>query len=303
MSEIALALGGGGAKGAAHIGVLHRLEREGFQIRALAGTSIGGLVGAVYAAGHSPQEILERFQQVDQNRLYTRRPEDGPALLGVGGVYHILEDMLGERTFDDLRLPFAVTAVDLNLGQEVVLRQGRVAEAVLATIALPGVLPPQAWGAYLLVDGGVLDPVPVAPARALAPHLPVAAVLLSIPTGVAVQAQAAPLISAPEPVLRQIARLRITQALGIFMQSVDVASRALAEMRLEIDRPDVIIRPLVDEVGLLDQVNMADLAWRGDQAVEQALGDLRKALTWRSQVQRAWRWRDLILAERSKNGA
>jgi NTE family protein len=74
--EISLALGGGGSKGFAHLGVLRCLEREGYKIRAIAGTSAGGIVGTIYAAGYTPQEMLESFQRVDQSQLYRRQPGD-----------------------------------------------------------------------------------------------------------------------------------------------------------------------------------------------------------------------------------
>ena len=126
--EISLALGGGGSKGFAHLGVLRCLEKEGFKIRAVAGTSAGGIVSTLYAAGYSPDELLDRFKEFDQTRLYGRQPGDGPSLLGVAGINHLLADLLGERTFDDLRIPCAVTAVDLRLEKEVVLKRGRVVE-------------------------------------------------------------------------------------------------------------------------------------------------------------------------------
>ena len=76
--EITLALGGGGVRGAAHIGVLKGLEKAGFRIRGLAGTSAGGIAGAIYAAGYSPEELLAEFAQLEQTNLYARRPGDGP---------------------------------------------------------------------------------------------------------------------------------------------------------------------------------------------------------------------------------
>ncbi|MDO8754582.1 MAG: patatin-like phospholipase family protein, partial [Anaerolineales bacterium] len=84
--QITLALGGGGAKGNAHIGVLRRLENEGYRIRSIAGTSFGGLVGIFYALGISPSKLMDIFEAVDQSRLYGRSAEDGPSLLGLSGV-------------------------------------------------------------------------------------------------------------------------------------------------------------------------------------------------------------------------
>lgn len=290
--DISLALGGGGAKGAAHIGVLQALEKLGCQVRALAGTSAGGIIGSLYAAGYEPAEILERFRKVETSSLYGRRPGDGPSLLGVAGINHLLTEMLDKRTFDDLKMPFAVTAVDLNSGQEVILKEGRVVDAVLASMSLPGIFPPHEWGDYHLVDGGLLDPIPVAPARALAPHLPVVAVALSHmvqvddPLASPPRFLTPPSFPAPEPLLRQIARLRVAQAFNIFLRSVDIGSCALAELRLKIDKPEVLIRPPVAAIGLLDTVDVVEVAGLGEQAAEQALPQLQAAFKWTARLRR-----------------
>jgi NTE family protein len=287
--DISVALGGGGAKGAAHIGVLSILEKHGYRIKALAGTSAGGIIGAFYAAGFSPGEILERFQKVERSSLYGRRPGDGPSLLGVSGINKVLTDMLGTLNFDELRIPFVVTAVDLITGQEVILREGRVVNAVLATMSLPGIFPHQEWDHYHLVDGGLLDPVPVAPARALAPHLPVVAVALSHMIQVDDPFLPPPKFLAPEPLLRQISRLRVAQAFSIFLRSVDIGSCALAELKLKIDQPEVLIRPRVTAIGLLDPVDVAEVAKLGEQAAEGAIPDLQAAFSWRARLQRRFR--------------
>src|SRR5215216_714780 len=84
--DITLALGGGGAKGNAHLGVIRRLEKEGFRVRGVAGTSFGGLVAVLYALGYSPDKIEEVFASLDQNKFYGHAPNDGPSLIGLAGV-------------------------------------------------------------------------------------------------------------------------------------------------------------------------------------------------------------------------
>src|SRR5581483_5344020 len=181
--NISVALGGGGSKGNSHIGVLRVLEQEGFRIRAIAGTSFGGLVACFYAAGFSPDQIEETFASADQSRLYDRVGDESPSFLGLGGVYKWLDHHLGDRTFEGLKIPCALTAVDLRTSSEIILRTGRLRDAILATIALPGIFPAYHLDEYELVDGGVLDPVPVALARSMAPSLPVVAVTLTTPLG------------------------------------------------------------------------------------------------------------------------
>jgi NTE family protein len=287
--EISLALGGGGSKGFAHLGVLRCLEKKGYKICAVAGTSAGGIVAAIYAAGYSPLEMLERFQQLDQAQLYRRQPGDGPALLGIAGLNQLLKEMLGERTFDDLKIPCALTAVDLNTGKEVILKRGRVADAVLATVALPGIFPPKSWQGYYLVDGGLLDPVPVALARSLAPFLPVVAVVLTNlePEPLKIM-ESLPFL--PDiPLLRQITHLRVAQAFNVFLHSIDISSQYLTMMRLKIERPEVVISPELKDIGILDQVDLTEISNRGERAAEAVLPELRRKTSWSSRIGRYFR--------------
>lgn len=271
--DIALALGGGGSRGNAHLGVLRALEKGGFQIKAVAGTSAGGMAAAVYAAGYTPQEIIQRFSQVDQGDLF--RMGDGRALLGVKGIINALTRFIDQERFSDLVLPCALTAVDITEMREVVLREGRVLDAVMATIAIPGIFPPKEWGDRYLVDGGVLDPVPVQVARSLAPNLPVVAVSLSPPQE-RWKEISAPEIFSDRPILKPITKLRVAQAFDIFTRSAELMTHMLTEKRLELERPDVIIRPDVVDIGILDKVDVVEVASRGDRAVEDALPQLQK---------------------------
>ncbi|HEX2698310.1 MAG TPA: patatin-like phospholipase family protein, partial [Anaerolineales bacterium] len=242
--DISLALGGGGSKGNSHIGVLRALEKEGFRIRAVAGTSFGGLVACFYAAGFSPDQIEETFASVDQSRLYDRVGDEAPSLLGLGGVYRWLDHHIGERTFEDVKIPCALTAVDLRTSSEMILRTGRLRDAILATIALPGIFPAYHSDEYELVDGGVLNPVPVALARSMAASVPVVAVPLSTPLGEPARSLSMPFMDGlPAPLLARLNALRITRAFDIFMRGIDIGNRQIAELRFQLEKPDVVIRP------------------------------------------------------------
>jgi len=291
MKDISLALGGGGVKGNAHIGVLRVLERQGFNIRALAGTSAGGLWGAFYAYGYSPDEIERRFGALEPATVYGRQPEDGPAWLGLAGVHELLVEALGDCTFEDLRLPFAVTAVDLDTAERVALRSGRVVDAVMATIAVPGVFPPVELDGRTLIDGGVLAPVPVGLARSLAPGLPVAAVVLSPPMNEWGGLEKPFLLDSLPFLSNVVARLRMAQALNVFMRSIDIGGAMLTELLLQVERPDVIIRPAVPHIGLLDRVDVHEVARLGERATEYALPELNKAVSLPSRLTRLFRGR------------
>jgi NTE family protein len=287
--DITLALGGGGSRGHAHVGVIRRLEQEGFCIRAVAGSSAGGITAAFYAAGYTPDEMEALFSSVDQTKLFGRSPGDGPALLGVAGASKWLHEHLGERTFADLKIPCALTAVDIKSAREIILDRGRLVDAVLATIALPGILPPRPIQNYQLVDGGVLDPLPVSVARSLAPHLPVVAVILTPLVEQTGSLARIPLpVSIPAPIVERITRLRVAQAFNIFLHSVDAGGRLLTELRLQVDNPEVVIRPAVGHIGLLDKVDVHEVIRLGEQAVDVILPELKRSLAWPNRLRRRW---------------
>ena len=285
--NITLALSGGGVKGFAHIGALRILEQEGFHIQALAGTSAGGLIGALYALGYSPDEMEERLRDIDQGNLFSRMHGDGPALFGFGGVTGLLNDLLGENRFDDLRIPLAVTATDLTTGLPVVIKQGRLVEAVLATSAVPGVFPARQVGGHLYVDGGILNPVPVAEARALFPDAPVVAVILSPPLGWQLEMQDEKAPSIPQlmtnlPLVYRLAgRMRLAQAFNLFLQSMDLAGLMLLDKQLKLEKPEVIIRPRLGRIGIVDKVVIPDVIKAGEQATLAALAEIHRVMGWK----------------------
>lgn len=286
--DISLALGGGGAKGNSHIGVIRRLEKEGFRIRAVAGTSFGGIIAALYAFGKTPDQIEEIFSKVDQSRLYGHASGDGPSLLGLAGAAKLFDEVFGAATFNDLRLPCALTGVDLKSAREVILTEGSLCDAVLATIALPGIFPPRRILDWELVDGGTLDPVPVSVARSLAPGLPVVAVVLTAPVGEPARAFEVNLPYLPNAIARRITRMRTAQAFDIFLQAVDICNRMMAELRLEKENPEVVIRPALSHIQLLDKVDVHEVARFGEQAVEAVLPDLRRVTAWPARLARSF---------------
>ncbi len=285
--DIALALGGGGAKGNAHIGVLRVLEQEGIRVKAIAGTSFGGIVACFYAAGYSPSEIEDIFAAVDQTRLYDRDRDERPAFLGLGPVRRWLRQTIGDRTFDSTRMPCAVTAVDMQTSTELVIRSGPLRDAILCTIAMPGVFPSYLQGELELVDGGLLNPVPVGVARSLAAKLPVVAVSLTTPLGAPAKTLPIPFLDdLPQPIAAGLGHLRIARAMEVFMRSIDIGSRQIAELRVQLEKPDVIIRPKVENIGALDKVDVREVAALGEEAARSCLPQLRESASWTNTLRR-----------------
>lgn len=296
MPDVAVALGGGGIKGLAHIGALRGLEKLGLTVKAIAGTSAGGIFGAVAAKGISLDEIEQRVIHLDQNEFFKLSFSNSPALLDFSGFANVLVEMLGGSSFEDLPIPFACTAVDIKSYQEVIISKGKLFDAVLATIAIPGVFPPKEMEDCLLVDGGVLDPVPVSVVRWLAPTLPVVAVVLSpSPEGWAhVPSPGLESVSMlPRPVVETFSKLKITQMLNIYTTSMDISARMLTELRLQIDKPEVILRPKVDKYNILDKVDASELIQLGEEAVHESRDEILHSLNWPQAISRYFRKVDL----------
>lgn len=290
--NMTLALSGGGVKGFAHIGVLRVLERHGYHIRGIAGTSVGGLVGALYAAGYTPDDMETCLRDIDQGTLFSRMHGDGPSLLGFTGVTAILNKLLGEHTFGDLRMPLAITATDLSTGLPIVIKSGHLVDAVLATSAVPGVFPPRSLDGHMVVDGGVTNPIPVAAARSLIPGAIVVAVVLSPSLGWQKDAssettQAIPILMTNLPLVYRLAgRLRLAQAFNIFINAMDLTGLVLLDKQLRLEQPEVIIRPTLGQIGIVDRVDFQALIKSGEQATLEALPDIRDAMSWQYRLKK-----------------
>ena len=162
--KIGLALGGGSARGLAHVGVIQTLEAYDIPIDIIAGTSIGSVVGSLYAAGASINQLEEAALSMKKSKTFSlidlALPHSG--LMSGKKIVEMLNDLaLEDKTFDDLEIPFATVATDVKSGAKVILNQGKVINAVRASISIPGIFTPVKHQGYYLVDGGIVNPVPV----------------------------------------------------------------------------------------------------------------------------------------------
>lgn len=161
---VSLALGSGGARGLAHIGAINWLNEHGYQIHSIAGSSMGALVGGIYAIGKLDvyAEWVKALKRTDVIRLldfaYSRT-----GLFSGDRIMQKLEDMLGDARIEDLSISFTAVATDLDNGREVWINKGSLFDAIRASIAIPSVFTPVKYHGRTLVDGGVLNPVPIAP--------------------------------------------------------------------------------------------------------------------------------------------
>ena len=164
MPTVALVLGSGGARGNAHIGVIQILEEQGFDIISVSGCSMGAVVGGMYAAGKLPAftEWVSGLSRFDVFRLVDM------SLLSMGAIrgekaYAILEDFVGDQLIEDLPIPYTAVATDLVKQQEVWFQSGHIMDAIRASVAVPGMIMPVTEKGRFLVDGGLLNPVPIMP--------------------------------------------------------------------------------------------------------------------------------------------
>ncbi|MBO7214525.1 MAG: patatin-like phospholipase family protein [Clostridia bacterium] len=163
MVKICFALGAGGARGVAHVGFLQAMEENGIKPDFIAGCSMGSVVGACYASGMKPNEMMEVVDDLKLLQLLDASffPFNKKSFLKSSKIKKMLEELLGDKTFADLDIPFECIAGDIVSGEVTILREGNVAEAVRASSAIPMVFSPVEVGDKVLVDGGIYMPIPL----------------------------------------------------------------------------------------------------------------------------------------------
>lgn len=315
--RVGVALSGGGAAGMAHVGVLEVLRDAGIEVTHVAGTSAGAMVGAAYAAGNL-ESFRETMYSLTRGRVLRLFDPIWPqaGLLEGRRSLELVRPHLGER-IEDLGVAYAAVAADLHTGEEVVLRRGSVAEAVRASITIPGLFTPHRWQGRLLVDGGLVNPVPADVARALGAQFVIAVSVLSVPPAAVARRAMGGLTQQWSERLRRRWRPAVPQPKAATLAEeedgelglVDVLSRAsalvqarIAEARLRDDPPDFLIHvPL--RLGLFDFHRSREAVAAGRKAAQEHLGELRHSLEAALPlVERMSRWLDLA-AERWRNAA
>jgi NTE family protein len=171
---IGLALSGGATLGAAHIGVLQVLEREGIRPQFVAGTSAGALVGAAYCAGVPLEELSRLFQEMKWPTLIKFSFKNTLSLFDTQPMEEFLIKKIGDCNFSDLEIPFAAIACDIITGERVVLKHGPLAPAIRASAAVPGMFSPIEIDGHLLVDGAIVDYLPVEQVKAMGSNFVIA---------------------------------------------------------------------------------------------------------------------------------
>src|SRR6187551_1196239 len=301
---IGVALGGGAARGFAHIGILRTLIAHGIIPNVVVGTSIGAVVGGSYAAGHL--DTLEEWARSLQPRnilSYLDIRLNGSGLIGGNKLAAQLEASLGHTLIEDLPLKFASVATEVRTGHEIWLTHGRLVDAMRASYALPGIFSPVLVGDRWLVDGALVNPVPVSAARALGAEIVIAANLSSDvfthsttiyshgPTsGVSVSVMPE---AEPEPRKRGIGKFFSAERTmkreffggggrpgisSVMVDAFNIMQDRITRARLAGDPPDLLISPRVGKIGWFDFHRADELISHGVRAAERAIESIQEAI-------------------------
>ena len=300
---IGLALGGGAARGFAHIGIIRTLLANGIVPDVVVGTSIGAVVGGLYAAGRlDTLEEWGRSLQGMRNILgYLDIRLNGSGLIGGEKLATRLEAACGQSQIEDLPIKFAAVATEVRTGHEIWLTRGRVVDAMRASYALPGIFSPVLIGDRWLVDGALVNPVPVSAARALGAEIVIAANLSSdiftysttvyshgaIPEPVipATEEPASkrrfPRFFSPEKTVKReffgggSARPGLS---SVMVDAFNIMQDRITRARLAGDPPDMLITPRIGQFGWFDFHRSEDLIALGTRAAERALESIQEAI-------------------------
>ena len=298
---IGLVLGGGAARGFAHIGVVRTLIAHGIVPNVVVGTSIGAVVGGAYAAGHLDK--LEEWARSLQRRNilgYLDIRLNGSGLIGGDKLAAQLEAAIGPILIEELPLKFATVATEVRTGHEIWLTHGRMVDAIRASYALPGIFSPVLVGDRWLVDGALVNPVPVSAARAFGAEIVIAANLSSdIFTHSTTIYAHGPSANMPEAVIepappkRGFGKLFSAERTmkreffggggrpgisSVMVDAFNIMQDRITRARLAGDPPDLLISPRVGQIGWFDFHCADDLIAYGARAAERAIDSIQEAI-------------------------
>jgi NTE family protein len=265
--KVGLALGSGAARGMAHIGVLEVLEREGIHIDMIAGTSAGAAVGALYAQGKTAGEIINIALELEKKRLARFIDPSLPKSGFIKGkkIKDLIASFIGgDIKFSDLKMPFACVAADIDTGEEVVIDRGSVPEAVRASISLPAIFAVVKRGGRYLVDGGLVNPVPVSVVQKMGADFIIA--VNTIPdVADRVHHRGNEQKNRKEPGIIQV-----------LMQTLFISTYSL--VRESMEGADIIIEPHVTHIGAGDFRQAHECIRLGELAACGAIPEIKKAI-------------------------
>ena len=271
-ARIGLALGSGSARGWAHIGAIRALEERGVKPDMVCGTSIGALVAAAYAAGRlgELENWVTGLAWTTVVRLMDLTWRPGGLIRGQR-LFNLFRDTFRDADIAELQMPFGAVATDLASGRELWLRRGKVLEAVRASCAMPGLFTPVIRAGAVLVDGGLVNPVPVSMCRAMGADLVIAVDLSWGKLGPYRDRARKGLPTRDVPAGEDEAKPadpRIPSMFEVFTTSLDIVEQRVARSRLAGEPADVLITPLLPDFATMDYHRAKEAIAEGRTAVE-----------------------------------
>ncbi len=298
--QIGIALGSGLARGFAHIGVIRALKRHGITPTIVSGTSMGALIGGAHLAGKLDEVedwacSLNRLKILSYLDFHVR----GGGIISGRRLLKLMHKHFEDMQVEDLPYPFISISTDLTTGHEVWVRSGKLVDVMRASFSLPGVFPPVFMNNRWLIDGALVNPVPVSPCQALGARMTIAV----NPNGDLIGKAANPSDQVPKiagfdildeddknPEVHKAKTMPLTQRIfsrkkhspsmfGTMVSAMNIAQDRLARSRLAGDPPDVLISPRIGHIGLMEFDRAEELIDEGEEAVERALPDIKAAYT------------------------
>lgn len=289
--KIGVAMGGGGAKGAAHIGILKVFEKYNISIDSIVGSSAGAIIGASYALGLTADQIFQQSAKFSKMKLLRLGNFHifNESLMKSRDVKNAIQELVGEHTFDDLKIPFQAVAVDLESGKEVLLHSGKLWESLRASSAIPGIFSPYFLNEKYLVDGGLLNSVPVNYLR----EQKDIDIVIGIQLGDLTSKQYISGIVWERYYRKnlknmlgyfKILKINSTLMFHILLRSIDILRDEVQNYRYQTARPDIIIAPEIGHISFLEMEHYADAMKEGEKAAEKTIPQLLELISKKQQA-------------------
>lgn len=295
--KLGLVLGGGAARAGAHLGVMTVLNQIGYKPDIIVGTSMGGLIAALAGTGMSISEIRKLIVEASFKDLVTV-DRTGNGLIGNERVAAFLQPYLGNRDLIDLPTKVALVATDLESRQSVILEEGNAVEAVLASIAIPGLFPPVEWGQHTLVDGGVLNNVPTEVAYQLGADRLIA---VDVGGGEWTTHLALDNIRTLNAQIQRalywlLSLSKREKAFEIWIRSAMLTGDALAQIQLQACPPDILLRPHMPNIGLFSTEMLQQAIDAGEACASSSEMEIRQLLQQRYHTRKSPKVRQAIIS-------
>lgn len=251
--KVGLALGSGGARGFAHLGVLKVLQENNIPIDFIAGSSMGALVGCFYGAGHEMDQLI-KFAKNFKSKFFVDMAMSKMGLLAGNRIKEFIRLFTHGKKLEDLSIPVAVVATDIEKAKKVVFTEGDIAHAVRASISIPGIFVPEKWNGTLLVDGGVVDRIPITVVKKMGADIIIGVDVSHVQKDV-----------------------NINSIYDVIMQSIAILQMEIVESREFAS--DIMIRPQVEHFSTSAFTNAIEIIKIGEEEAKRLLPNIKTVLT------------------------